>query len=94
MVTEVQKEAIRIWQTVPGNQVYQELDRLPEFKVVCGVKWPYRMAVEEWLNKAKAARGTVTTYPGLTAELRCAGVDSSERGAGDAATELRSGGGA
>ncbi len=94
MVTEVQQEAIRIWQTVPEDQMYLELDKLPEFKVICGVKWPFRMAVEELMNKATAARGTVTTYPGLTAELRCVGVDSSERGAGDAATELRSGGGA
>ena len=84
-MTEVQLEAIRIWQTVPGNQVYRELGKLPEYKVICGVRWPFRMAVEVWVDRAKAARGTIVTLPGMTAELRCVGVASSERGNGDAA---------
>lgn len=79
----MQEEAIRIWQTVPGKQVYQELEKLPEYKVISGVRWPFRMAVEVWMEKAKAARGTIVTIPGMSAELRCVGVDLSERVSGN-----------
>lgn len=86
--TEVQLEAIRIWQTVPGKQWREELAKLPESRVICGVTWPYRESVRERLKAAWMLWkvGSVVAMPGMTAELKCAVNASSERGNGDAAT--------
>ena len=76
-LTEVQKEAIRIWQTVPGNQWREELAKLPEAKAICGVTWPYRESVREQLKAAWMLWKTdsVVAVPGMTAELKCAVSD-------------------
>ena len=48
-------DALRIWQLPPADWK-AEVDKLPEHKVINGVTWPYRIAVQERLRIAFRAK--------------------------------------
>lgn len=77
--TSANDEAMRIWTTVHNSEWTQTLDALPEYKVIYGVKWPYRQTVRDLVNRAWKLRKTNIVWQGLDARLLIsATVDGSQ----------------
>lgn len=62
-------EALRIWTTLPVSEWRTAIEALPEYKVIFGVTWQYRVAVRERLATGYRLRATNVIWQGLDARL-------------------------